>query len=603
MRGGRLRALGVAALVAFGLLIAFRQLGCQGQYSAHGAYRAQVEAFLAGRLALTEAPEGLAHDLAWTPGGVQQVWGLGVPLWQTPFELGARALGQDPFPDRVAMALWLALMMFMLLRAFRARDGEPWWIGAGSVLITALLPAVMTMLRGRLGVYEEAAIYGYGAALILLGGLVLLARAPSGNRYLLLLVAAGLVGLVRPTVWCYGLATAVLASAIYLRAHGRRVVPIIVLGIATWGAGGSVLYTTNAMRFGSGTEFGHHLNLQSLAGNIYATRFSYPFERAGLGEAALELAGAMFDRPELGAKRGFYHRGLHRGEADLVRWREYYFTTYSWAYVPLLVAGLGLGVRAWRRRKREGSDRIAPWLLAWAVIGAAPLVAFYLRAPFLSSRYLLDLAPAIAALLVIAWRESAMWVTSRGRRALAFGVLVALWATALATSTTRGRVPADPTDRATAAVASAALAWPVLESRVMPGGYDLGDPATASWIASATEPRPHGLYLNGIGWDPSTGRVAPAIHLFVDDPRFVELEVEIPMGGEVDWARSVRVATGLQHLRLARVDPAGIGWRLRFEPTATLAPGLHVVFVAFGPDTELDRAQTDFVLRRVRWAD
>jgi len=603
MLGSRLRALGMAAVVAFGLMLGFRQLGCQGAYSGHAAYRAQVEAFLAGRLALTEAPEGLAHDLAWTPSGVHQVWGLGVPLWLTPFEAGARAVGADPFPDRVAMGLWLVLMMFVLFRAFRARDGEPWWIGAGSVLVTALLPAVVTMLRGRLGVYEEAALYSYGAAMILLGGLVLLVRYPSGNRYLLLLLAAGLAALIRPTVVFYGLATAVLASAIYLRAHGRRVLPIVALGVAVFAAGGSVLYTTNAMRFGSGTEFGHRQNLQSLAGNIYATRFGYPFERAGLGEAALELAGAMFDRPEAAAKRGFYHRGLHRGEADLVRWREYYFTTYSWAYVPLLLAGVGLGVRAWRRRRREGSDRIAPWLLAWAVIGAAPLVAFYLRAPFLSSRYLLDLGPAIAALLVIAWRESARSITARQRGALAFAMLVALWATALATSKTRGRVPADPTDRATAAASSTALAWPVLERHTLPGGYDLDAPQAASWIASAAEPRPHGLYLNGIGWDAATGRVAPAIHLFVDEPRFVELDVQAPLGGEIDWSRTVRVATGLHHLRLARVEPAGIGWRLRFEPTAPLAPGLHVVFLAFGPDTELDRAQTDFVLRSVRWAD
>ena len=121
----RLRALGVAVIMAFGLLLSMKQLGCHGAYSAHANYRAQVDAFLAGRLALTEAPEGLAHDLAWTPSGVQQVWGLGVPLWQTPFELGARAVGMDPFPDRVAMGLWLVLMMFVLIRAFRGRDDDP----------------------------------------------------------------------------------------------------------------------------------------------------------------------------------------------------------------------------------------------------------------------------------------------------------------------------------------------------------------------------------------------------------------------------------------------------------------------------------------------
>jgi len=236
------------------------------------------------------------------------------------------------------------------------------------------------------------------------------------------------------------------------------------------------------------------------------------------------------------------------------------------------------------------------------VIGAGPLVVFYLRAPFLSSRYLLDLAPAFAALLVIAWRAGALWITSRGGGALAFGILVALWAASIATSKTRGRVKPDPTDRVTAAASRDALAWPVLVPHELPAQYDL---TSTSWIASEAEPRPHGLYLNGIGWDLATGRVPPAIHLFVDDPRFLELDVDVdgPMGGEVDWAASVRVATGLQHLRLAKVDNAERGWRLRFEATRPLAPGLHVVFIAFGPDTQLARPLSGFVLRRVHWRD
>ncbi|MDB4962333.1 MAG: hypothetical protein JWP01_2332 [Myxococcales bacterium] len=598
MLRSRLRALGVAAILAFGLLIGFRQLGTHGAYAGHGAYRAQVDAFLAGRLALTTAPEGLAHDLAWTPTGVQQVWGLGVPMWMTPFEVGARVVGVDPFPDRIAMGLWLALVMFVLIRAFfRARDGEAWWIGAGSVLLTALLPGFLAMLRGRLGVYEEAAIYSYGAALILLGGTVALHRFPSGNRYVVLLLAAGLAGFVRPTVWFYGLGTAVVASWIYLRAHGRRALPIAVLGLAVFGAGGLTLYTTNAQRFGSGTEFGHRLNLQSLSGNIYATRFSYPFQRVSVLDATAELGGAMFDRPEVGAKRGFYNRGLHRGEADVPRWREYYFTTYSWPYLPLLLAAIVIGVRAgYRRRRQRTADPLAPVLLAWAVIGAAPLVVFYLRAPFLSSRYLLDLAPAVAALLVIVWRAGSTWIASRGRGAVAFGILVALWATAIVTSTTRRRIEADPVDGIGAIASAAALSRPATQSRVFPSEYVVD----SDWIASQDRPSPHGLYLNGTGWYPRTNRIAPATHFFVEDPQFIEVEVENAPGEKLDLRSEVRATLGLEHLRLATAEPTPAGMRLRF---AIPRPprGLHVVFLAFGPDTRLDRGQSDLVLRRVRW--
>ncbi|MBL0220205.1 MAG: hypothetical protein IPQ07_40835 [Myxococcales bacterium] len=598
----RLRSLGLAFAVALVLLLATRQLGCHA-YSANGAYRAQVDAFLDGRLALSRSADALAHDLAWTPSGVQQVWGLGVPLWQTPFELAARLIGQDPFPDRVALLVWLTLGWFVLLRAFR-RPGEPWWVGGGAVLITALLPAFVTMVRGRMGVYEEAAVYAYTAALILLGGLVAFARAPSRTRFLVLLAAAGLTGLVRPTVWFYGLGTAVLATAIYLRAEGRRVLPTVALGLALFVAGGAALYATNAARFGAGSEFGHKQNLEALPGNVVATRFSYPFERTGWIEASVELAGSVFGRPEQAGKKGFYAKDLHAGQSDVVRWREYYFTTFSWAYLPLLLAGLVLGALGWRRRQSETASDDARggdtdrWLGAWAVIGALPLAVFYLHSPSISSRYELDLAPGIAALLVIAWHGGVRWMIARKRGVIAPALLLALWILALVTSKTRGRVAGDLVDRETAAAARANLSRVVPRTHELPASYDLADPKLESWLDA--DGKPPELYLNGSGWDRTTGRVAPAIHLFMTDPELVEVEVETPTGAQVEWSTKVRVAIGLTHLTLAGVEPTPRGARLRFELPAPL-PGLQVAFLAFGPDTELDLPQSNLVLRRVRW--
>src|SRR5262245_51033809 len=332
----RLRTFAVAVLVAVGLLAATRQIG--GGHAPYGGYRAQVDAFLAGRLALSDAPDALAHDLAWTDRGVQQVWGLGVPAWQTPFELFGRAIGVTPFPDRVAMAAWLAAMVFVLLRGFARRAHEPWFVGPGTVVIVALLPAFVTMMRGRIGVYEEAALYAFGASAMLLGGLARFARAPTARGYVALVALAGLGGFVRPTVWFYGLATLVVATALWLRHRGWRPgARAAALGVALFVAGGALLYATNARRFGDGMEFGHRLNLHSLPGNITATRFSYPFERAPLVDASVELFGGLFGRPELESKRGFYQTGLHAGQQGTPRWREYYFTTYSLAYVPILL--------------------------------------------------------------------------------------------------------------------------------------------------------------------------------------------------------------------------------------------------------------------------
>ena len=459
-------------------LLACRQVTLHGAYAPNSSYRAQVDALLDGQLALSAAPEALRHDLAWTPRGVQQVWGLGVPLWQLPFEALGRLVGYTPFPDRVALAAWLAVMLVAMLRGLRALappGARPrgWIEPAGALLVTALLPAFVTMLRCRIGVYEEAAIYAYGAALILLGGLLALQRAPTATRYVLLLAFAGATGLFRPTVWFYGLASAAIATVIFARAQRRAALAPIALGVALFVAGGGALFASNALRFGRGTEFGHRLNVHSLPGNIVATRFSYPFERVGLGVAAEELVGSLFDRPEQRSKRGFYQRALHRGQADAPRWREYYFTTFSWPYVPVIVAGLVLGALAWRRR----GDPRARLLVAWAVLGGAPLAVFYLRSPSVSSRYQLDLAPAIAALLVITWRAvAARW--PRG----GFAVLAALWLAAVATSKiSRPRGISDPLDRATAAALTDDISHAVAYDRALPGAYDLADPYLPSW--------------------------------------------------------------------------------------------------------------------------
>lgn len=627
-------------LVALGLLVIGAQIAPDGTYSASPMYRAQVDALLAGRLALSDAPEALFHDLAWTADGVQQVWGLGVPAWQTPFELAGRVVGLAPFPDRVPLLVWLALMIYVLVRAlWRREPSEPWWLGAGAILITALLPAFVTLIRGRVGIYEEAAIYAYAAALILLGSVVRLASAPTRWRFLLLLGCAGLIGFVRPPAWGYGVATAVVASALWLRHRGRRGLVEVAIGGALFAGGGVALYATNAARFGDGFEFGHRLNLQSLPGNLYATRFSYPMARASVPEAALELAASLFDRPELRARGGFFQKHLHHGVSQKPRWREYYFTTYAWGYVPLLVAGLVLGGLAWRRRDGPPStanDPLSRWLFAWAVIALVPLVAFYLRAPFVSSRYQLDLAPAFAALLVVAWRGGARWLASRRHGAwIACGVLAVVWIYCVVTARTASPRSADPVDRDAAARATALITEAVKSPRQLPDAYDLADPwlpvhtdllqtferctgdrclrgeralDSEQWIVTETvagnvvathRPAPT-IYLNLYRWNLETGQMPTATYAFVDDPQLIELEVSTIDGASADWTREVRVRIGLVPLTLVSTKPSARGTTLRFA-ASNLPRDLVTAFFAFGPDDELHKPMSRIAVHAIRW--
>ena len=76
-----------STVVALGFCLVTGLIPGWGQwYSANFAYRRQTEAMLQGSFALDSDPRRLGYDMAWAEGGVQQVWGLGVPGWRLPFE-------------------------------------------------------------------------------------------------------------------------------------------------------------------------------------------------------------------------------------------------------------------------------------------------------------------------------------------------------------------------------------------------------------------------------------------------------------------------------------------------------------------------------------
>ncbi len=657
-----------AVILGLGLMLATHAARWDRWYAFDAGYRAQVDAFLAGRLALSTVPEGLEQDLVWTPGGVQQVWGLGIPAWQTPFELLGRAVGVNPFPDRVALLAWLALMFYIVLRAWWPREGEPRWKLVGPLLATALLPGLVTMLRGRLMIYEEAATYAYAAAIMLLGALVCFDRKATRGRYLALMAAAGASGLIRPTVWFYGLATALVASAIWLRQPVRHKLAIAALGGALFVAGGGVLYATNAYRFGDGSEFGHRMNIHGLPGNIVATRFPYPFEQVGALAASEELLGSLFDRPELGYPKhrvkSFFDKHLAAGQSEVVRSREYYFTTFAWGYVPILVGGLVLGALAWRRRGNH-SMRVA---VAWAVLGGGPLFVFYLHSPCVSSRYQMDLAPALAALLVIAWQGASAALERRRAGIVAPIAALAVWTVAVVTSTSMTRNEPTVVERAEAEDSTVARSRPVAFARSWPSAYDLDDPAsleltaigdsfercldeTGTRIDCGAEALPGDVALHAVRKDalwqirsdviiePDTCSFDDEVCARLDgDPRLVPAGIAVPppplyldgFGWNYETGR-VAVATSFyvydaQYLQLdlATTRAETLPWDQlvkvkigrhvlqlasiastpageRLRFEGALDPGLAIAFIAFGDDTKLDALSTELLVKRIEW--
>ena len=79
--------------------------------------------------------------------------------------------------------------------------------------------------------------------------------------------------------------------------------------------------------------------------------------------------------------------------------------TFDCTFLLLILAGWISAVGQWLSRsirKASSSDIPAEAIIAclWSVGSAAPLVAFYLRVPVMSNRYMLDFAASFAAAIV-----------------------------------------------------------------------------------------------------------------------------------------------------------------------------------------------------------
>ena len=240
-------------------------------YSANMTYRRQTEAFLRGDLALDNDPRQLGYDMAWSEGGVQQVWGLGVPAWRIPFELTAKATGQGAFPDRVALAVAIALLVCALLRLAEPLSKRERFAGATLLL---LFPPFLALCRTNFDVYEEAQAYMYLVGIALFGATLGVVRRPTVSRYAILGLLSGLAPFVRPMLLCYAFASIFLAWVFARRQGAPRACFWMALGLFVAGCG--LLFLTNHLRFGSGLEFGHRLNVNVFLPMMYATRFENP---------------------------------------------------------------------------------------------------------------------------------------------------------------------------------------------------------------------------------------------------------------------------------------------------------------------------------------
>lgn len=565
-------------------------------YSPSLPYRLQTEAMLRGSLVLSSSPADAQFDLVWGKDGVQHVWGLGVPCWRFAFEWLAWLFGQPAFPDRLAFAIALGLLNYLLLRTFTVSstttDMSSWLRQPpeklAAVFLMALFPPMLVFFHCPFNVYEEASAYGYIYGVGLFACLIAFSSQVTLRRYLTICVLSGLAGFIRPTILGYGLVTFIISFCLSRLAGWSWRKSLI--GLICFSGGGILLLFTNLMRFGSPWEFGYGLQMNLM----YELRFTGPFKHEPLLSAARELFGSIFFTKELN-NLDFLRSGIVSWQSDTPRWRNFYHTTFDVTYLIVLATYYYiifrqlLKLKSWFHIALITNQQIAAF---WSVLSVALLSAFYLRCPAMSSRYVLDFAPAIGvAFAGLLWGLASMRI-KYGKCCVFYllSILCVWWLYEIATSTTSFK--GKPKVLSLNEVEGILYFKPSFEQ--LPKIYYAED-----------NPNTYGIPQNRQGWRNSTGETGPLVILFVDSPQRICLKLSgysnTPVAPEEYM--QIQVKVGLESLNLESMTPLGETRLLFFSAprTESYRKGIQVLFIGLAQSNNFAQSESKFRLLSVSW--
>ena len=599
-------------------------------YSADDWYRAQISALIEGHINLGTALSSLEHDNAWSGGGVQQVWGLGVPFLRLPFEFAGHLFGFEVFPVRLITGFWIFCVIFWGYRVLvhqyspqqrtksRALEAKSYFFGMIGLLLLMFFPSLITLLSSRMMVFEEALVYtnlyGIAEALTLLWFI----RKPQLKGWLILSAMAGLGAFIRPTLLFYG-ASSMLVGALRLflnRPHPVRDADpksfLVRWGLPgyswLWGPflfllGGGLLFLSNLKRFDDGFEFGHKLNVQwgdEMLGSMYSTRFDCPWQDEPLVSAGKELIGLMY-LPTKFNNGNWYAQNLFPGQCSTFRWRETYLRTYDLSVLGLVLCSFTAGAVVWLRRKQnppeESIDGTVPgspademgYLVLWSFLAAAPLVGFYLWSPVITSRYMLDFGPAFAV-SIFALYEWGCRKIKRPKWAILWVSVFLGWVSVEAATT---------------------LSFSKRNSRWGPSI----DHERAVSLHHRNLPKNDETRFDGLGWKKDTGTTQAIVTVFVHDAEFLELELEpnqslmdeMVKKGETHYPKPapevIRAKIGLEYLERESITKTDAGCKIRFKgpQRKVYQSGYQVAFLAMVAKEDLPYMNTPWLLKSVRW--
>lgn len=505
-------------------------------YSYDQSFRLQTEAFMRGELALQPLPYGHRSDWVWG-NGIQQVWGLGVPIIKLPFEIIAKLFGLFGFPDRFIFLFFYMFVMAVFLKSLNTaqnlnpRSQERLGL-MGSIYIIPILvfgflnPAFITMTRSSFQPYEEVIAYGYLWALMLFALLQIFIITRKGYLYLLICLLSGFSPCIRPTLLAYGGITFLIAFFLAKDSTKFRWLgpPVFIIGII-------FLLVTNHLRFGSPLEFGHRLTLLEIPFTGYLLKFDNSLDGLSFVNAALELFSALFfvDLHKL----YMLDEGL-LWQSDVLRVRELNFKPYDSIVLALLLLSWLMVAMLWiRNRKGNFLPDAGKWKLIkcgglWSFCSFIMMFYFYSRFPVLTSRYLVDFGPAIVVGIIMLY----LCAINLARKKLPYRVSLPLnitlyiafsgWVLSSVLSAKIVPIYQDLSKMERTNVAPVEIAKKKVaqmrqtEGPSLPAGYHCGDIETT-----------YGIPYNNIGWKAATdcGVFWVTTH-FLENPTCLAVHVE-----------------------------------------------------------------------------
>ncbi len=453
----------------------------------HPAVLLQLRAWLSGRLAPAPHPVGSWYDYVWGRGGMHSNFGLGLPLLSLPLHVVARIFGAPGFPDQVRFLIFYAITMALFTRALhRTSRHEPTALVASTVAAGFVLafPTFVWFLAARFLIYDQAIAVGALWAVLLLAGLLVLLERSTTPRLVLVCGAAAFAVYIRPPLAAYGPTTIALALFI---AHRRGLrLRALAAGLSA-GVGVAALYlVNNFVRFGSPFDAGYaNIVSGSLVNRL--TRWGVSFASVPFKTAAKEMFATLFLLDPVATQvitsTPFQVPASVAPFTVGERWREYYSPTYDrWVFACWIAA---FGIVAWRlvykrpwRRDRDIGGEVTTIVGLWALPPSIVLFVFYAKVGNLATRYLIDLYPAFAAVLLCVGMAAVDAVRKRAPKQVAPAQLAIAAVAALYLSGWHGwaRQLSHPADRATMQARLAEIDARSQSQPIPPSHFECGAP-------------------------------------------------------------------------------------------------------------------------------